>query len=512
MLAPEAGVKAGRSRMSVDAPTLVKFQVNFAMCQFFGLFAALLFRYYLHPSKTSHIIRHVVVTLLGLHFAVFCFGRYAIHFLGEVILLYCVMVTVHVKNVHKYSFLIAMTYLTICQIIRVYVLDGEEQSADFSGPLMVITQKVTKLAFELHDGLARDEKELNLSQKRLAVRRIPSLLEYVSYHLNFMGILAGPLNSFNDYITFMEGRNFEVGQTHLANGKEKKVHPLNEPSPLRAVGWKMLICTMCVFMHLSLKEEFPVAHNNDDDFIIKTAMPMRLLYLYISLLACRPKYYFAWTIADAINNAAGFGFNGYDHRGKARWDLASNLNIVKIEFATSMKMFIDNWNIQTAVWLKEVCYDRCPFNPTLMTFLLSAVWHGVYPGYYFTFMTGMFMTLAARAVRSNLRSYFLVSSAWKVFYDVVTWVTTQVVVSYTVAPFVLPFMGLSLKFYRSWHFGLHIIAIALILVLPKKPKCASNEQKRLQVIKPTETMYNCNGHQNGQAPTDNNQNHRMKID
>ncbi|XP_051892134.1 lysophospholipid acyltransferase 2-like isoform X2 [Pristis pectinata] len=482
------------------------------MCQVFGLFAAFLFRYYLHPSRTSHVIRHVVITLLGLHFAFFCFGRYAIHFLGEVILLYCVMVTVHIKNIHKYSFLVAMAYLTICQIIRVYVLDGEELSADFSGPLMVITQKVTKLAFELHDGLARDEKELNLSQKRLAVRRIPSLLEYVSYTLNFMGILAGPLNSFNDYINFIEGRNFEVGELHLANGKERKMYPQNEPSPLRAVGWKMLICTLCVFMHLSLMEEFPVTYNNDDDFIMRRSMPVRLLYLYISLLACRPKYYFAWTIGDAVNNAAGFGFNGYDSRGKPRWDLASNLNIANVEFATSMKMFIDNWNIQTALWLKEVCYDRCPFNRTLMTFLLSAVWHGVYPGYYFTFMTGMFMTLAARAVRSNLRPYFLGSPAHKAFYDMMTWVTTQVVVSYTVAPFVLPFMDLSLKFYRSWYFGLHIIAIVLILVLPRKPKCALKEQERHQVIKPTDTMHHCNGHLNGQAPMVNNQNHRMKID
>ncbi|XP_072890646.1 lysophospholipid acyltransferase 2-like isoform X1 [Hemitrygon akajei] len=487
-------------------------QVNFAMCQVFGLFAAFLFRHYLHPSKTSHVIRHVVVTLLGLHFAFFCFGRYAIHFLVEVLLLYGVMVTVHIKNIHKYSFLVAMTYLTICQIIRVYILDGEEWSADFSGPLMVITQKVTKLAFELHDGLARDEEELNLSQKRLAVRRIPSLLEYISYNLNFMGILAGPLNSFNDYITFIEGRNFEVGETHLASGKQSKMSPHNEPSSLHAVMWKMLICTLCVFIHLSLMEEFPVTYNNDDDFIMRRSMPVRLLYLYVSLLACRPKYYFAWTIADAVNNAAGFGFNGYDSRGKPRWDRTSNLNIANVEFATSMKMFIDNWNIQTALWLKEVCYDRCPFNRTLMTFLLSAVWHGVYPGYYFTFLTGMFMILAARAVRSNLRPYFLTSPAHKAFYDVVTWITTQIVVSYTVAPFVLPFMDLSLKFYRSWYFGLHIVAIVLLLVLPKKPKCASKERERLQVAKPKETMHDCNGHMNGQATTVKHQNHRMKID
>lgn len=35
--------------------------------------------------------------------------------------------------------------------------------------------------------------------------------------------------------------------------------------------------------------------------------------------------------ADAINNAAGFGFRGYDENGEARWDLISNLRIRQIE-------------------------------------------------------------------------------------------------------------------------------------------------------------------------------------
>ena len=35
--------------------------------------------------------------------------------------------------------------------------------------------------------------------------------------------------------------------------------------------------------------------------------------------------------ADAINNAAGFGFNGYNKDGTPRWDLISNLRIMDIE-------------------------------------------------------------------------------------------------------------------------------------------------------------------------------------
>ena len=48
--------------------------------------------------------------------------------------------------------------------------------------------------------------------------------------------------------------------------------------------------------------------------------------------------------------------------------------------------------------VSRVCYERTSLSPTIQTFILSAIWHGVYPGYYLTFLTGVVMTLAARAV------------------------------------------------------------------------------------------------------------------
>lgn len=63
----------------------------------------------------------------------------------------------------------------------------------------------------------------------------------------------------------------------------------------------------------------------------------------------------------------------------------------------------------------RVCYDRAPKQRLALTFILSALWHGVYPGYYFTFLTAIPITIAARAVsclhslQSNALKY-----KWKV--------------------------------------------------------------------------------------------------
>ncbi|XP_041041095.1 lysophospholipid acyltransferase 1 isoform X2 [Carcharodon carcharias] len=494
-------------------------QVNFAVCQSFALFAAFWFRLYLSPSRAGAIVRHVVITMIGIYFAIFCFGWYSLHIFIEVSLCYCIMITASVSNIHRYSFVAAMGYLTLCQISRVYIFNYGLLATDFSGPLMIVTQKITSLAFQIHDGLGRKDEELTTEQRRLAVSARPTLLEYCSYHLNFLGILAGPTSSYKDYIAFIEGNHIDMKLIE-EHWKQKGFSKFPDPSPLpsailartrelphstcphlyrsllaqrrmavvvgnqssqfldiavvvlqdsdlgriifssfindhhkRAVANKMLITFICLVWFTVITKNFPISYNVDDKFISEASFFRKLCYLFISVHASRPKYYFAWTLADAINNAAGFGFSGLDKNGNLRWNLISNLNIWNIETATSFKMCLDSWNIQTGAWLKSVCYDRAPYFPTALTFILSALWHGVYPGYYFTFTTAILITLAARAMRSNFRHYFLSSRMIKVGYDIATWASTQLALCYIVTPFLLLATEPTIKFYNAANSG-----------------------------------------------------------
>jgi hypothetical protein len=45
-----------------------------------------------------------------------------------------------------------------------------------------------------------------------------------------------------------------------------------------------------------------------------------------------------------------------------------------------------------------VVYDRVKKNKTNLTYALSAIWHGFYPGYYLTFANGALITFASRSV------------------------------------------------------------------------------------------------------------------
>lgn len=64
-----------------------------------------------------------------------------------------------------------------------------------------------------------------------------------------------------------------------------------------------------------------------------------------------------------------------------------------------MRDAINNWNCGTNRWLRTIVYERVSQKyGTVLTFALSAVWHGFYPGYYVTFATGALMVTAARVV------------------------------------------------------------------------------------------------------------------
>lgn len=76
------------------------------------------------------------------------------------------------------------------------------------------------------------------------------------------------------------------------------------------------------------------------------------------------------------------------------------LRIWGIEFSFRVKDFLDAWNVSVHKWLKYYVFLRMldstkrggvQLKPILITFLVSAVWHGFYPGYYFFFVAAGLM-------------------------------------------------------------------------------------------------------------------------
>lgn len=60
----------------------------------------------------------------------------------------------------------------------------------------------------------------------------------------------------------------------------------------------------------------------------------------------RVQYYYAWVVADGICNLSGFGFNGFDENGKAKWDLVTNVDPYKVEVSSRHRKHISLVNLK----------------------------------------------------------------------------------------------------------------------------------------------------------------------
>ncbi|KAL5014016.1 hypothetical protein ScPMuIL_008286 [Solemya velum] len=420
---------------------------------------------------------------LGLCLAIFCCGIQILHLVIQSTVCLILLKVLHGRTMAVCVFVVSLLYLSVFQIHRAYI-KGLTDLIDVSGPMMIMTQKISSLAFNLYDGKYRASSQLTDIQKKNPIREMPSALQYYSYLFHFHGIIVGPMCFYSDYISFVEGTELVKHQKKIEASGITHYAVKQRPSPVGTVSQKLLTAGFWLLVHLTFTPHFPVTNNSDAVFIRDHGWIYRLLFMLASMILARAKFYISWTLADAVNNASGFGFNGYDEKGKPRWDLITNIKILKLEFAMSTKTFIENWNIQTTVWLRLVCYDRVPVLKTLLTFMLSGLWHGFYPGYYFTFLFGTFCTAAGRKVHRNIRPLFLEPEKKKLVYDIVTWFCTQLTIAYLAVPFTILYTQTTLDFYNSFYWCFHIAVISISLVIPNLPrKSAENTSEVTKSLK-----------------------------
>ncbi|XP_072175406.1 lysophospholipid acyltransferase 2-like [Diadema setosum] len=478
-------------------------EANFLLCQLSAFTYSVFFRTYLGCQRTSTRTRHIVQAVAGICLCIQAIGWESLYFAVDVSLCYILMKLVHPKVMQRYVSVFSITFLSGVHIYLMAIGKGVN-NFDCVGPLMVVTEKVGCLAWSLHDGLTRDDSQLNNLQRRMAVRKIPSLLEYLSFIFYPQSLLIGPITYYGDYVKVIDGSKFLVKEK-TSTGEEVLVY--KEPSNKVALAGKLSFSVFCAVILLTLVPKYPIMRNVDDHHMETTTFWQKMIFVIVSVEVAKSKYFFGWVLADAMNNAGGLGFNGYDEDGKPKWDGVSNVIIWNFQFPTNLKMLIDSWNISALTWLRHTCYDRVPTQKALLTFLLSSMWHGFFPGFFVTFLSGHLMLVAAKKVRANIRPFFQSSAQSRMVYDVLTWATTYVTLAYIITPFTYLTFELSLKFFNSIYWWLHIVAVIVILVLPARKKVQQKPNTDVDVRPQT-----FNGHtvENWSSQTDGGQGEESK--
>lgn len=69
---------------------------------------------------------------------------------------------------------------------------------------------------------------------------------------------------------------------------------------------KLCTCGISLAIYLSLCKLLPVDRSIDSDFVNSTPFYLQVVYLYLAMLALRPKYYFVWTFGECCIAAKTF--------------------------------------------------------------------------------------------------------------------------------------------------------------------------------------------------------------
>ncbi|KAJ8728143.1 hypothetical protein PYW08_016528 [Mythimna loreyi] len=464
--------------------------VNFLIAQVAALCLARLFRKPLRSASPE--FRHSVCLVIGLVMGYFCFGRQAIHLSVLPMLTYTLLKSVSAQSVGNISLAVSMIYLSCLHVHR-QIYHTDDYTLDITGPLMVITQRVTSLAYLLQDSLTITPNKPHNAQV-VRIEKIPSPLEYFAFTLAFQTLMCGPVVFYSDYIKFIEGARVDEFE-------QRK--DATEPSPRLAVFYKVGGSVAAAVLYLTLAKKYPLTVLEElTDPMSEVSRSWSALYLlwyaYLSTLVVRCKYYHAWLLSEAICNNCGMGFNGYDNNGTPKWDKMSNIDIFGFEFAQNFRTAVSSWNKNTNAWLRDVAYERGGAAwRTARVYALSAVWHGFHPGYYLTFFAGGIFTIAAKKVRCVVRPMFLDSPPKKLFYDSLTFITTRVAMTYATVPFVLLHLAPSLAFYGKFYYSLHFIALGAMLIPENSNGLTAQTSKRQVTIKEPSTSNDTTENLNG---------------
>lgn len=114
----------------------------------------------------------------------------------------------------------------------------------------------------------------------------------------------------------------------------------------------------------------------------------------------RCKYYSAWKLSQSNLVLCGLAYNGEKNKETGeivhKFDKMGNYNVRQVELNLNVKTKLQWWNRTVHLWLKYNVYlrivniDHPKFKnnhslASLITFMVSAFWHGFYPIYYIFF-------------------------------------------------------------------------------------------------------------------------------
>ncbi|KAL7421613.1 Lysophospholipid acyltransferase [Cryptotrichosporon argae] len=431
----------------------------------------------------SHLFSIIVSTfviwpLLGL-------GGGLVHLLFSIAGTYAIVASSKSRNMPWIVFTFVMGHLLVNHVKRTFMAIPVS-TIEITSAQMVLAMKLTTFAWNVHDGRQNIE-DLDEAQRATRLTQMPAPLPFLGYCLFFASVMPGP--SF-DYATYDALITHTIYDKPPPGSQPTQKEPTKRRIPYgrkRVAYLHMVVGLVCLGAYAVFGQRADYSRILSDDWK-SWSKTTKFGFIQFAGFIARTKYYAVWSLTEGACILTGIGFNGYDPKtGRTLWNRVRNINIIAIESAESFKVLFDSWNCRTNVWLRDVVYKRLTQRgrkpgtaQSMATFVTSAFWHGIDPGYYLAFVTAGLLTSLGRQFRHFVRPYFLsaASSAAsspnslprypypnlrKRIYDLAGWAIVQSTLNYTVAAFLLLRFGDCIRAWsRMGWYGHLAIAVAML--------------------------------------------------
>lgn len=381
-------------------------------------------------------LKHIFSILVGI---TMCYCIFSLFELLHIIIpsVLSVIITHYVNPKYKPDLIVfggCILYLSALHIHRLLV-SFHLWTVDISGVMMLLVIKLTSYSCDV----VRLRKN-NINS--VSTFGFWNWIEWFGYIFYFPILLTGPTLSFEEY------KN--VSSSNEDDPALKEIESENEQS-------NALLTSLGTFILLIIGMKFFQATYLCGDAFGGRSFFAKLCIMYITIFLIRCKYYFAWSFSKASCIASGVNTIA-----------ATNVNIVNVETATNLRTVLSNWNICSANWLKQYVYMRVieeKYSATIaifMTNLVSACWHGFYPGYYLTFFSSGLLTELGKSIRKKITPFFSESNF---AYNILCTLSVSFMLAYMAIPFQV--FGISETYYawKNLYFIGHILMIICACVV-----------------------------------------------
>jgi lysophospholipid acyltransferase len=267
------------------------------------IFALIYFNVFVLKSRNSESwqrLKHGYILFVSHIFLLVCFKSIVlVHIYVPVVFTFISMKYFGKRNDRVAApllvFAIVIIHLAIHHLIR-QVYFYNEYVLDHTAPMMIMAIKLTTFAFDIVDieTTTKDDSEF-------------TLLEFLGYSFLFPGLLTGPCISFSDYRKFIDGRYFE------GLDLSKPIYGRKRHACIR-----FLTSIIFLLIYIVTRDFFPCNVAIQDDFF-KNPLWYQWLYIHISNIGWRAKYYFAWLNAEGAYAIIGLGFQKYAQSPNPYW-------------------------------------------------------------------------------------------------------------------------------------------------------------------------------------------------